>query len=108
MKCFGLKNNGPLNNNEKTLLSSLNLNESSKQLEPDSASILSESPLTKNSSTVPPSNKNVVPPLNKKIEFVTKKEAKPSNIKKSYAQASKANILTNIEDVLHIKEAFLL
>jgi len=97
MKRFGLKDNGPLNNNEKTSLSSLNLNESSKQLEPNSAPILSESPLMNNSSTVPPSNKNVVPHLNKKIESITKKEPKPSNIKKSYTQASKANISMNIE-----------
>ena len=106
MKCFGLKDNGPLNNNEKTSLSFLNLNESSKQLEPNSAPILSESPLMKNSSTVPPSNKNVVLHLNKKIESITKKEPKPSNIKKSYTQASKANILMNIKNDLCIKEAF--
>lgn len=105
MKCFDLKNNGSLNNN-KISLSFLNLNKSLKQLEPNSASILSKSPLMRNSSTVLPSNKNIVLSLNKKIESITKKELKPSNIKKSYAQASKANISMNIKDFLHIKEAF--
>ena len=62
--------------------------------------------MTKKFSTVLPSNKNMVPSLNKKIESITKKEPKPSNTKKSYAQASKANILMNIDNVLHTKEAF--
>ena len=49
---------------------------------------------------------SILPPLNKKVESVTKKAPILSNIKKSYAQASKANISPNINDVLHIKEAF--
>ena len=106
MKCFGLKNNSPLNNNKKTSLSSLNLNKNLKQLEPNSTSILSESPLTKNFSTVLLSNKNIVPSLSKKIESITKKKPKSSNIKKFYVYAPKANISTNIKDVLHIKEVF--
>ena len=46
-------------------------------------------------------------PLNKKVKTITKKALILSNIKKLYAQASKANISPNINDVLHIKEAFL-
>ena len=38
--------------------------------------------------------------------MVTKKDTKPSNIKKSYAQIFKMNILLNIKDILQIKEAF--
>jgi len=49
----------------------------------------------------------VPPPLNKKVETITKKALILSNVKKSYTQASKANILLNIDDILHIKEAFL-
>jgi len=48
----------------------------------------------------------VPPPLNKKVETITKKALILSNVKKLYAQASKANILPNIDDILHIKEAF--
>ena len=45
--------------------------------------------------------------LNKKVKSITKKASEPSNIKKSYTQASEANILPNVKDVLYIKEAFL-
>ena len=41
-----------------------------------------------------------------KVNSINKKASKPSNIKKSYVQASKANISPNVEDVLQIKEAF--
>jgi len=34
------------------------------------------------------------------------KVLKPSNMKKSYVQASKMNISSNVEDVLQVKEAF--
>ena len=40
------------------------------------------------------------------INSISKKAPKLSNTKKSYAQASKANILPNVKDVLHIKEVF--
>ena len=50
------------------------------------------------SSTV---NTPVVPPSpTKSVESLVKKTSKPLNMKKSYAQASKANILSNIEDVI--------
>ena len=56
---------------------------------------------------VPPApTVSIPPPLNKKVETIIKKALILSNIKKSYAQASKANILPNIDDVLHIKEVF--
>ena len=40
------------------------------------------------------------------VNSSNKKVPKPSNVKKSYAQASKNNISPNIEDVLQIKEVF--
>jgi len=43
---------------------------------------------------------SVLPPLNKKVETITKKALIFSNVKKLYAQASKANILPNINDVM--------
>ena len=46
-----------------------------------------------------------LPPPNKNIESTTKKDPKPSNLKKSYAQASKSN-LSRIEDIVQVKEAF--
>jgi len=49
-------------------------------------------PPTTNMSAAPP-------PLNKNIEFTVKKDPKPSNMKKSYAQASKSN-LSRIEDIV--------
>ena len=47
-----------------------------------------------------------IPLSDNKVNSINKKASKPSNIKKSYVQASKANILPNVEDVLQIKEAF--
>jgi len=49
----------------------------------------------------------VLQSLNKKVETVIKKAPILSNIKKSYTQTSKANISPNIDNILHIKEAFL-
>ena len=46
------------------------------------------------------------PPPNKNVESTVKKASKPSIIKKSYTQASKSNILYNIEDILQVKEVF--
>ena len=54
----------------------------------------------------PTSNIPMAPPPNKIIGSIKKKALKPSNMKKSYTQASKANISSNIEDVLCVKEAF--
>ena len=45
-------------------------------------------------------------PPNKNIESTVKKAPKPLNMKKSYVQASKSNVLCNIEDILRVKEAF--
>jgi len=52
--------------------------------------------------TAPPPTTNMSaapPPLNKNIESTIKKDPKPSNMKKSYAQASKSN-LSRIEDIV--------
>ena len=54
-----------------------------------------------------PTTSPIIPPPIKNSENVVKKASKPSNVKKSYAKASKTNILSNIEDILRIKEAFL-
>ena len=48
----------------------------------------------------PPTTSPIVPPPIKNSKNIVKKASKPSNIKKSYAQALKTNILSNIEDVL--------
>ena len=50
----------------------------------------------------PPPTANIsgaLPPPNKNVESTTKKDPKPSNLKKSYAQASKSN-LSHIEDIM--------
>ena len=52
------------------------------------------------SSAPPPPPSMVVPPINKNNESINKKELKPSNTRKSYAQVSKSNISPNIENVL--------
>ena len=56
----------------------------------------------------PPSTTNMSvtpPPSNKNVESTVKKAPKSSNMKKSYAQASKSN-LSCIEDILQVKKAF--
>ena len=56
----------------------------------------------------PPSTVNIPrapSPPNKNVESTTKKDPKPSNLKKSYVQASKSNLLC-IEDIVRVKEAF--
>ena len=55
-------------------------------------------PPTTNMSAAPPSS-------NKNIKSTVKKDPKPLNMKKSYAQASKSN-LSHIEDIVQVKEAF--
>ena len=45
------------------------------------------------------------PPPNKNVESTAKKDPKPSNLKKTYTQASKSN-LSRIEDIVRVKEAF--
>ena len=47
-----------------------------------------------------------IPSSDNKVNFINKKAPKPSNIKKSYVQTLKANILPNVEDILQIKEVF--
>ena len=47
-------------------------------------------------------------PFSSKITGPNEKKApKPTITKKSYAQASKTNILSSIEDVIRVKKAFL-
>ena len=54
----------------------------------------------------PTTNMSVAPPPpNKNVESTVKKALKPLNMKKSYAQASKSNLL-HIEDILQVKEVF--
>jgi len=55
---------------------------------------------------VPPPTTNPVatPPLLTSV--VPQKVSKPSNMKKSYAQASKTNFSSKIEDILQVKEVF--
>ena len=55
---------------------------------------MASTPIVSSASSPPP---NVV---------INKKTPKPSTIKKSYVQASKANISSNIDNVIQIKEAF--
>jgi len=45
------------------------------------------------------------PPPNKNVESTAKKDPKSLNLKKSYTQASKSNLL-HIEDIVQVKEAF--
>ena len=54
----------------------------------------------------PTSNTPTAPLPNKIIGLIEKKAPKSLNMKKSYMQASKANISSNIEDVLHVKKVF--
>ena len=51
-------------------------------------------------------NISTIPPPSKTAELNEKKAPKPMIMKKSYMQASKANILSSIEDVIQVKEAF--
>ena len=56
----------------------------------------------------PPPTTNMLaalPPPNKNIESTVKKDLKSLNMKKTYAQASKFNLL-HIEDIVRVKEAF--
>ena len=51
----------------------------------------------------PPTNSVTTPPPQTSV--VPQKVPKPSNMKKSYAQASKSN-LSKVKDILQVKEAF--
>jgi len=57
---------------------------------------------SKSAVPLPSSTTKLIVPtsLNNNVETVVKKVPKPLNMKKSYAQASKSNVLYNIEDVL--------
>ena len=66
------------------------------------------------SSTFLPSNMAVFPPTTNPVatlplstSVVPQKISKPSNMKKSYTQASKTNLSSKVEDILQVKEAFL-
>ena len=54
---------------------------------------------------VPPPPTNSITTLPPQTSVVPQKVPKPSNMKKSYAQASKSN-LSKVEDILRVKEAF--
>jgi len=56
--------------------------------------------------TVMNTNVPATPPPSKTTGPIEKKATKPTITKKSYAQASKANISTSIEDVIQVKEVF--
>jgi len=58
------------------------------------------------SATATNPNVPTTPPPSKMTRLNEKKATKPIITKKSYAQASKANISTSIEDVIRVKEAF--
>jgi len=84
-------------------LESLNANSAKKSLSSMPPDPLSSSKIT-SSLTV---NRPVAPPPpTKSMESLVKKTPKPLNMKKSYVQASKVNISSNIEDVIWVKEAF--
>ena len=58
-------------------------------------------PPSRGIASLPTTNMSVAPPSpNKIVESTVKKTSKLSNMKKSYAQALKSNILCNIEDIL--------
>jgi len=65
------------------------------------------SPLPSAEVATPPTinTPRALPPSNKNVESTAKKDPKPLNLKKSYAQASKSN-LSCIEDIVRVKEAF--
>ena len=63
--------------------------------------MLSPLPVTATNQNIP-----ATPPPNKTTGPNEKKATKPTTTKKSYAQASKANISSNIEDVIQVKEVF--
>ena len=52
------------------------------------------------------SSSGVLSPSNKTVKDNKNKTSKTPNIKKSYTQISKANISSNINNILHVKEAF--
>ena len=77
--------------------STLTSNMTTANPSPSPAAEASPPPATNMSAAPPSSNKNV--------KSTIKKDPKPSNMKKSYAQASKSN-LSHIEDIVRVKEAF--
>ena len=56
---------------------------------------------------VPPPTTNPVATLPLPTSVIPQKVSKSSNMKKSYAQASKTNLSSKVEDILRVKEAFL-
>ena len=65
------------------------------------------SPLQKTEVASPPTanTSEAPPPPNKNVESTTKKNPKPSNLKKSYMQALKSN-LSHIKNIVWVKEVF--
>ena len=68
---------------------------------PEAKKMPSPTPATTTNPNVP-----ATPPPSKMTGPNEKKATKPMITKKSYAQASKANISTSIEDVIRVKEVF--
>ena len=69
--------------------------------QPEAKKLSPSMPTTATNSNVP-----VAPPPSKTTGPNEKKTLKPTITKKSYTQASKANILLSIEDVIRVKETF--
>jgi len=68
-------------------------------------SFLPSTSLPSNMAVPPPTTNPVaIPPLSTSV--VPQKVPKPSNMKKLYAQASKTNLSSKVEDILRVKEAF--
>ena len=78
-----------------------------KVVEKSSSSLPSISLLLNMAVPPPPSTATSVAILLLSILVASLKVSKPSNMKKSYTQASKMNISSNIKDILQVKEAFL-
>ena len=70
--------------------------------QPEANKLLPSMPTTTTNSNVP-----IALPPSKMTGPNKKKAPKPSIMKKSYMQASKANILSSIEDVIRVKKVFL-
>ena len=89
---------GPQKTGETNMSSSVPENTT---VTPEPSSLVVVPSNTTSSPGVPPLPSSLV---NKPKNVVNKKTSVQANIKKLYAQASKANISPRVEDVLHIKD----
>jgi len=88
---------------EKIIPGYMKLRLSNDKTVEDSSS--SSTPLPSNIAvSLPTTNSVATPPLPTLV--VSQKVPKPSNMKKLYAQASKTNLLSKVEDILQVKEVF--